>query len=121
MILTVTLPCIMAQMQHAIVRRPHGIVGTEMHPGAKLVDISIDLSAVAPHDCPPVSLFRIAIRERAWLRTFDLRTGDAVAPGIVLAWLTTDPDEPMHAPGNREARFAVAGIAEPAEWWLEDT
>src|SRR5512141_2423040 len=120
-ILTLTLPRIMEGMDAALVRKVHGAVGTELAPGAKLVDLSIDLSAVAPHDCPPITLYRVALRERAWLRALNAPAGSSIEPGCVLARFSTTPDEPLGQSDAREVRVTIAGISHPPEWWEDDT
>ncbi len=120
MILTLTLPRIIESMDAAVVRRTYAEVGTELAPGGKLVDLSVDLSAVAPHDCPPVSLYRIALRERVWLRTLEVARGDSIQAGSIVARFSTTPDEPLAAPVSREVRITIAAISQPPEWWDDE-
>ena len=120
MLLTLTLPRISELMSLAVVEAVHASPGVALAPGAKLFDISVDLSAAAAHDCPPVSMYRIVLRDRAWLRSVAVACGDEVPVGTVLAQLSTDPDEPLDGATGRAARLTIAGILSQTEKWLDE-
>jgi len=116
MLITLTLPRINQHMTVAVIRRIYAAEGEFVNIGAKLMDISIDLSSVAPHDCPPISLYRFAMRDRIWLRRLAVSPGDDVVVGADLAYFTTDANEPVTAMPGRAARVTVAGILDTTNW-----
>ena len=120
MLLNLTLPRINEHMTSAVITAVYSEVGTALPPGAKLLDLSIDLSAVLPHDCPPVSLYRITLRDRVWLRKLAAAPGDDIAVGAVVALFSTEPDESLDADPARAVRVTIAGILDPATGWRED-
>ena len=77
----------------------------------------VDLTSVAPHDCPPVSLYRIALRDRVWLRRLDVTEGGSSQAGASLAVFTTEVDEPLAVAPGRAARITIAGILDQTNWW----
>ena len=117
MLLTLTLPRIGEHMTTAVVRTLHGAPGSALGMGAKLLDVADDLSAVAAQDCPPVALYRIALRDRCWLREWCVAPGAEHGIGDLLARFTTEADEPLTGPPARAVRIAIAGIVDPSEWW----
>ncbi len=117
MLLTLNLPRIMEQMTTAVVDTIHVVEGVALGPGAKLFDLRVDLSAVAPQDCPPVSMFRIALRDRAWLRRLCIDPGAEVEVDTLLVVFSTTPDESLDAPPARAARITIAGIMAQHDWW----
>ena len=117
MLLTVTLPRIQEQMTFGLVRRIYAVEGQALAVGAKLFDIRVDLSAAAPHDCPPVSNYRLAVRERVWLRRLAVTAGDEAAVGATLAELSTTADEPLDGGAARAVRVAIAGIMTTQDFW----
>ncbi|MEO8487362.1 MAG: hypothetical protein ABI585_13605 [Betaproteobacteria bacterium] len=116
MLLSLRLPRIHELMDSAAIEAVHVRAGVELPVGAKLADITVDLSAIAAQDCPPVSHYRIVLRERLWLRELRMARGDDVAVGSTLALFTTDPAEATAAEPQREARIAIAGILSQPEW-----
>jgi hypothetical protein len=104
-------------MDSALVREIFPQVGSLLLPGAKLLDIKVDLSLAVTHDCPPESHHRIALRERAWLRQRLVGVGDEVVVGAPLLILTTDPDEDWETGPQRAARVTQVGILPQTNWW----
>jgi hypothetical protein len=121
LLLTLSLPRINEHMLSARVAAVHAPVGSALAVGSKLVDLTVDLTAIAAQDCPPVSHFRMVIRERAWLRELRVARGDEIAVCARIALLSTDPDEPLDAAPAREARVTVAGILMQGPLWSEGT
>jgi len=117
LLLALSLPRINEHMLSATVAAIHAAVGTELAVGSKLADLTVDLTAIAAQDCPPVSHFRMVIRERAWLRAVGVARGDEIAVGARIALLSTDPDEPLDAAPARELRVTVAGILMQGPVW----
>jgi len=116
MLISLTLPRINQHMTVALVRRIYAAEGDFVTLGSKLMDLSIDLSAVAPHDCPPISLYRIVLRDRVWVRRLAVSAGDDVAAGADLATFSTEADEPITGSPGRAARVTVAGILDLESW-----
>ena len=116
MLLNLNLPRINDYMTTAIVEAVHAREGDELPMGAKLIDLSVDLSLAAPHDCPPISHYRIVLRERAWVRRLCVRCGDEPQVDTPLVLLTTERDEPVDAPPARRARVAIAAILHQPNW-----
>ncbi len=117
MLITLALPRIGEHMTTAVIRTIHAQAGAPVMAGSKLLDISIDLSALGEQDCPPVALFRIALLERVWLRELTVAAGDEVAVGALMGRFTTDPAESLEGAPARPARITVAGIVDPSPWW----
>ncbi len=120
MILVATLPSIHPLMRSARVEAVHAAPGSALAPGAKLLDLRVDLSLAVTHDCPPVTYHRIALRERAWLRRLEVAAGDEVANGAVVAVFSTEPDEPLDVTPGRAVRVSVAGILHEPDWWGDE-
>lgn len=110
MLLNLTLPQINPYMRTATIDRIHVAIGAAMPVGSKLLDLTIDLSAAAPHDCPPIGHHRLIVRDRLWLRRLDVATGDKPEVGASLALFSTEPDEPLDGAPVRQVRLAIAGI-----------
>lgn len=119
MLLTLPLPRINEYMASATIKSIYAAIGESLSPGAKLLDLSVDLGAAAPHDCPPVSLYRIALRDRVWLRRLAVAPSDDVRVGAVMAHFSTEPDEPLDGQSVRPVRISIAGILDPSDWWSE--
>jgi hypothetical protein len=115
--LNLTLPRIIPEMTSGVIEAIHAGVGTSMRGGSKLFDVSVDLSAIAPQDCPPVSLYRLVMRDHVWLRTLSVAPGDEVPVGAPLAQFTVEADEPLDVVPARQARITIAGIVFPADAW----
>jgi hypothetical protein len=120
LLLNLTLPRINEHMTSAVIETIYAEVGTALPLGAKLLDLSIDLSAVMPHDCPPVSLYRVALRDRVWLRKLAVAPGDDIAIGAAVALFSTEPDESLDGDPARAVRVTIAGILDSLGWLYED-
>ena len=116
MLLNLTLPRINPEMTTATIDRILIAVGGAVPLGGKLLDLTVDLSAAAPHDCPPISHYRLVARDRVWLRRLDVAAGSEPEVGASLALFSTEPDEPLSGPPARSLRVAVAGIIPQASW-----
>jgi len=104
-------------MTTAVIKAVHAQENAPVAPGGKFLDLSVDLTSYAEHDCPAISYFRIVVRERAWVRRLAIRAGDEIKPGATLAHLSTEPAEDLDAAPTRAARLSVAGILYQPEWW----
>lgn len=116
MLLNLALPRINPLMTAAVIDRIYASVDEPLAVGDPLLDLTIDLSAAAPHDCPPISHFRLVIRDRAWLRRLDIAVGDSPAVGAGLALFSTERHEPLDGPPSRAVRVANAGIIPDLGW-----
>jgi hypothetical protein len=116
LLLNLNVPQINDYMTSARIETVHAREGERLAPGAKLFDMTVDLSLAAPHDCPPISHYRIVLREAAHLRRLNIQRGDEPAVGAPLALFSTDPDEPLHAAPGRMARVAIATIMFQSIW-----
>jgi hypothetical protein len=104
------MPKINEQMDTALVETVHLGRGSAAKLGAKLLDLSIDLSSAFSQNCPPVSYYRLVLREAACLREICVAAGDRLAPGDRIALLTSTADEAIGGTPVREARIMTAGI-----------
>lgn len=116
MLLNLSVPRINDYMAAAIVEWVYPGEGAALEVGAKLVDLTVDLSAAAPHDCPPISHFRLVLRERAYLRRLAAVRREEHAVGALLAVFSTEPDEPIESEAGRPVRIAVAQIIYQPVW-----
>lgn len=116
MLLNLNVPRINDYMASAFIESVHAREGERLAPGAKLIDMTVDLSLAAPHDCPPISHYRMVLREAAHLRRLYVRRGDEPVVGAPLALFSTDPDEPLDGPPGRMARTAIATIMFQSTW-----
>ncbi len=119
MLFALSLPRIHEQMTTAVIQKVHAREGLLLPVGGALLDLTVDLSAVAAHDCPPVSRFRIGTRDGVWLRRVDVREGDEIPVGSPLALLSTEMDETLAGPVARALRVSIAAIM-PQGHWLDD-
>lgn len=97
----------------------HASAGDALAVGAKLVDVRVDLSDAFPQDCPPISYYRLVLRERCWLRRIDVARGADAPAGATLALFSTDEAEPLDGAPTRAVRIATAGILWQPEWAAE--
>lgn len=116
MLLNLTLPRINPEMTTATIDRILIALGAAVPIGGKLLDLTVDLSAAAPHDCPPISHYRLVSRDRVWLRRLDVAAASEPEVGACLALFSTEPDEPLDGPPARALRVAVAGIIPQTSW-----
>jgi len=116
LLLNLNVPRINDYMASALIEAVHALEGQALAPGAKLFDMTVDLSLAAPHDCPPISHYRMVLREKATLRRLFVEPGEDVAVGAPLALFSTDPDEPLDTAPGRMARTAIATIMFQSMW-----
>ena len=116
MLLNLNVPRINEYMTNVFVEAAYAEAGQAVAIGAKLFDLTVDLSAAAPHDCPPITHYRVVSRERAWMRSLCVKPHDEPAVGAPLALLTTEPDEALEGAPARPARVAIAAIMHQSIW-----
>jgi hypothetical protein len=117
MIYEFRLPKIVNQMTGATVECLHAKPGDNLKMGSKLFDISIDLSSAFAQECPPVSFFRVVMREAAWLRKIELAPGSFSQLDEQMAIFSTSPDEDIGESAARPVRTTVAGIVHHDGMW----
>ena len=116
LLLNLILPRFNPYMSTAIIDVVYPKVGDAITIGGKLMDVTIDLSAMAPHDCPPISYYRLIGRDRVWLRRLDVAVGGEPEVGASLALFSTEPDEELDSAPAREIRVSIAGIMGRQAW-----
>ncbi len=117
MLCSLLLPRIMEPMTVALVETVYGEPDQQMKSGDRLLDLTIDLSGAFLQNCPPISHYRLVLRERAALRRLLVQPGDEIEPGACLALFTTDPGESAEGAVARPLRVATAAIlAHPGMW-----
>lgn len=117
MLLAIELPQLHELMSTAVVSKVHAVPGAELAPGAPLLDLRVDLSHEAAHDCAPVSYFRLVVRDRGVLRTLAVDVGSELAAGQRIGVLTTTADETSEAEPARAARLTTVGVVGPEVAW----
>ncbi len=110
MLLDLRLPKVNPLMTRALIECVYASYGAPLAAGAKLLDISIDLGAAFVQDCPPISYYRLVLREPAWLRHLAVQPGDDIGLVELIARFSSDQDEPQDGPVSRPLRIATASI-----------
>jgi hypothetical protein len=119
-LLNLDLPRINPYADKASIRAVYATNDAALIVGAKLLDLTVDLSsAVILHDCPPISHYRLVLRDRVWLRRLDVAAGQTVGVGQPVALFSTDPDEPLDGPPARPVRVTIAGVMFQSAPWDE--
>ncbi len=104
-------------MSVALLEAVYGEPGQQMKSGERLFDVTIDLGGAFLQNCPPISHYRLVLRERAALRRVLAKPGDEIEAGACLAIFTTEPGESDEGAVVRPLRVATAAIlAHPGMW-----
>ena len=90
--------------------------GAFLPVGSKLLDLKVDLSDAAAHDCPPISYFRLSVRDAVWLRRLEVAAADQCETGTLLALFSTEASESLDAAPDRQIRFSIASIMPKFDW-----
>jgi pyruvate/2-oxoglutarate dehydrogenase complex dihydrolipoamide acyltransferase (E2) component len=117
MLYDLRLPKINPNMTSAIVECVYAQPGTLLKAGDKLFDLSVDLSSGYSQYCPPISYFRVVVREKLWLQRTLVSPGSSCDVGDILALFSTEADEPLEAVPARATRITTAGIAHHPGLW----
>ncbi len=117
MILDFKLPLISPHMTEAVIECLHAQPGSALKTGSKLLDLSVDLSSAFPQDCPPITFYRIVMRENVILREFRFVAGQPCRVGELIAVFSTAADEATDQPAARDIRFTMAGIIHHSGMW----
>lgn len=111
------LPLIVPQMTGATVECVHAKSGELLKTGSKLLDVSVDLSSAFAQECPPVSFFRVVLRETVVLRELIVVRGQFCHVGENLAIFSSDTDENVDVLAPRVVRTTIAGIMHHDGMW----
>jgi hypothetical protein len=111
------LPKLMEQMSLALVESVHGEAGRPMKSGEKVFDVTVDLGGVLVQNCPPISHYRLVLREGAVLARVLAIPGEEVEAGACLAVFTTEAEEVAEGPVERPVRIAAAAILSHLGMW----
>jgi hypothetical protein len=117
MFFDLSLPQISPHMPEAVIECLHAVPGAALKSGDKLLDLSVDLSSSFAQDCPPISCFRIIMRESVVLREVRVVRGQACKAGELIAVFSTVADESKDRPAQRGVRIATAGILHHGGMW----
>jgi hypothetical protein len=110
-LLNLDLPRINPYATNAVIKTLYAPEGAALGLGAKLLDLTVDLTSAAMiHDCPPVSHYRIVLRDRVWLRRLSVAVGETLEVGEPIALFSTESDEPLDSAPARPVRITVAGV-----------
>jgi len=104
-------------MSVAVVECLYTAAGSSLTVGDRLFDLSVDLSSGFSQYCPPISYFRVVVREKVWLRKTLVVPGDACEIGQLLAVFSQAQDDPDDGVPARPLRITTAGIARHPGMW----
>ena len=116
MLLKLELPVTNEALGTARIDAVYPAIGQELGPGARLFDFTVGLDAASAHDCPPVTSYRMVLRERAWVLRIDVAKGETAAAGAALALLGSGPGEPVDGEAVRSVRTSLAAILSAPDW-----
>jgi hypothetical protein len=116
MLFELKMPKLNENMDTGLIETVHAGAPSALKLGAKLFDVSVDLSRALSQNCPPVSFYRIVLRETLCLRSAPA-AGTRCQAGERIALFSNTPDEPLDGPVAREVRVLVAGINAHDEMW----
>jgi hypothetical protein len=93
-------------MTAAVVECLYATTESTLKIGDKLCDLSVDLSRGFSQYCPPISYFRLVVREKVWLRKMLIVPGESCDIGHLMAIFSTEQDEPDQGVPARPLRHA---------------
>jgi hypothetical protein len=117
MLLELSLPLINAHMVDARVDSILVHPDKKITVGQAILELTVDLSDQFPHDCPPVSYYRVCASEAAWLRQLAISAGDKVAVGALVATFSKTSDESLENCASRTLRTTVVGVTRQWQPW----
>jgi hypothetical protein len=104
-------------MNAAVIECVYAKEGSALKVGEKLWDLSVDLSSGFSQYCPPISYFRVVVREKVWLQKLLVVPGDSCDVGKLMAVFSTEQDTPTEGAPARPLRITTAGIAHHSGMW----
>ncbi|HEX2789659.1 MAG TPA: hypothetical protein VHN17_04460 [Steroidobacteraceae bacterium] len=117
MLLELALPLINPHMAHASIDAILVRLDTKIAVGQTILELTVDLSDQFPHDCPPMSHYRLCACEAAWLRQLSISAGEKVAVGAALAKFSNTADEAMENRASRPLRTTIVGVTRQWQAW----
>ena len=117
MLYDLRVPKISPYMSGALIECIYARSDTQMRAGDKILDLSVNLGSAFSQDCPPISYYRVVLRENLWLRRLAVTAGTNWDMAEPLAIFSTAPDEPLEGTVARPVRSAVAGIVYHTDMW----
>src|SRR6202047_3806512 len=111
------LPKINPNMSAAVVECAYANSEALLKVGDKLFDLSVDLSSGFSQYCPPISYFRVVVREKLWLRKTLVAPGDDCEIAQLLAVFSQEQDDPDDEAPARPLRITTAGISHHPGMW----
>ena len=111
------MPEIIPGMTGATLEKVYIGEGEASPAGTKLFDISVDLSSAFAQECPPISYFRIVLRESVYVRRLMFVEGQQIETGSLVALFSSDLHQDIDPPAERSVRVATAGIMHHAGMW----
>ena len=116
MLLKLVLPVANEALPTARIDAVHISSAQQLMPGARLIDFTVGVDAGTIHDCPPITHYRMTLRERASVVRIDAAEGESLAAGATLALLATEPGDDAATDPVRSARVSVAAIMRAPDW-----
>lgn len=117
MIFEFRLPLISPHMSEGLIECLYTTPGSALKPGDKLLDLSVNLSNNFAQDCPPISFYRVVIREKLFLREIRVARGQSCKVNEVIAVFSNEAEEPLDQPAQRGIRCATVGIIHHPGLW----
>jgi hypothetical protein len=106
-----------SNMNAAAIECIYATPGSALKVGDKLCDISVDLSSGFSQYCPPISYFRMVVREKVWLQKILVAPGDNCDVGQLLAVFSSEQADPGEEGPVRPLRITTAGINHHSDMW----
>src|SRR5690242_7044905 len=95
MIYAFRLPLINPHMSSARIECVYAEPGTALKNGSKLFDLGVDLSSAFAQECPPISFFRVVMRESVIFRKLNTDRGQLCQLGEQVALFSDKADESL--------------------------
>jgi hypothetical protein len=116
-LLELSLPLINPHMAAASIDTVMVRLGSRVAVGDTIMELTVDLSDQFPHDCPPISHYRVCAAETVWLRQLSVSAGEKAAVGAVLARFTKGPDDTLEPAVSRSLRTMIVGATRQWQAW----
>jgi hypothetical protein len=104
-------------MSEGLIECFYATPGSVLKPSDKILDLSVNLSNNFAQDCPPISFYRVVIREKLVLREIRVPRGQGCKVNDVIVVFSNDAEEPLDQPAQRGIRCATVGIIHHPGLW----
>jgi hypothetical protein len=111
------MPELVTRMTGATLECVYVREGETLRVGTKLFDISVDLSRAFAQECPPISYFRIILREAVYVQRLMFDAGQHITTGALVALFSPSQHQDRDQPAERQVRIATAGIMYHGGMW----